>query len=208
MHLSITAATIHDVELLSQLSVVTFTEAFAADNRKEDMDQYLAVEMSPAKLIGELQDSNNLFLIAWHNDEPVGYAKMATGTHAPRTDACTHPHKRKHMHTRQQIHTRAHTQQKHRHAHSQAPTRTSTRIYFLPCSTRYCVWRASSTSPGSASPSTSICPTRACRPTSSAPTESSRSCVATSIASSPSTVAAQPITSWASRSLVATMPRT
>ena len=65
---------------MSQLSVVTFTEAFAADNRKEDMDQYLAVEMSPAKLIGELQDSNNLFLIAWHNDEPVGYAKMAMGT--------------------------------------------------------------------------------------------------------------------------------
>jgi GNAT superfamily N-acetyltransferase len=80
MHLSITAATIHDVELLSQLSVVTFTEAFAADNRKEDMDQYLAEEMSTAKLLGELQDSNNLFLIAWHNDEPVGYAKMVMGT--------------------------------------------------------------------------------------------------------------------------------
>ena len=90
MHLTITTATIQDVEILSELSVVTFTEAFAADNKKEDMDQYLAEEMSVTKLRSELLDKNNLFLLAWYNDEPVGYAKMGMGN-KQESDALEHP---------------------------------------------------------------------------------------------------------------------
>jgi ribosomal protein S18 acetylase RimI-like enzyme len=74
--LTITKATTADATVLSELGIITFTEAFAAANRQEDMDKYLAEAMSADKIAEELADAHNLFLIAWHNGEPAGYAKL------------------------------------------------------------------------------------------------------------------------------------
>lgn len=74
--LTITKATAADAAILSELGITTFTEAFAASNRQEDMDKYLAEAMSVAKIEAELADEQNLFLVAWYKGEPAGYAKL------------------------------------------------------------------------------------------------------------------------------------
>ncbi|MCW3120712.1 MAG: family N-acetyltransferase [Flavipsychrobacter sp.] len=72
----ITTADIKDAELLTSLSVATFCETFMADNKKEDMDKYIAEEMSLEALTNELKDKENIFFLAAYNGTTVGYAKM------------------------------------------------------------------------------------------------------------------------------------
>ncbi len=74
--LLITKAEITDAPLLTSLGITTFLEAFAADNRKEDMDKYIAEEMNIGKITEELNDKENLFFLAWWNDVLVGYSNM------------------------------------------------------------------------------------------------------------------------------------
>jgi len=76
--LLITRADIKDAELLTQLSITTFRDAFGPVNRQEDMDKYIADEMNLERLTAELGDEDNLFFLAWHNEIPVGYAKLRT----------------------------------------------------------------------------------------------------------------------------------
>ncbi len=72
----ISRASVQDAELLSCLSVTTFRDTFGAQNRKEDMDKYLAQVMSLENLSAELADEANYFFIARHNTLPAGYAKV------------------------------------------------------------------------------------------------------------------------------------
>lgn len=74
--ISITVANINHVSALNELSITTFCDAFGPDNSQEDMDKYVAEEMSIPKLTDELKDGNNIFFIAWMKDEMAGYAKM------------------------------------------------------------------------------------------------------------------------------------
>lgn len=77
--LMITKAGIADAAKLTELSVTTFVETFAADNRKEDMDRYIEEAMSIAKITEELLDRDSTFFIARYHDEVVGYAKVGSG---------------------------------------------------------------------------------------------------------------------------------
>jgi diamine N-acetyltransferase len=74
--LTISIATADDAELLTQLSITTFCETFMADNKKEDMDKYIAEEMNVQKLTGELDDAGNIFFLIACDGVTVGYAKM------------------------------------------------------------------------------------------------------------------------------------
>lgn len=74
--LTIKRGTTGDAEMLTELSVTTFLEAFAADNKKEDMDKYIAEAMSVSRLTEELADENNIFFLVCYNDELAGYAKL------------------------------------------------------------------------------------------------------------------------------------
>ena len=74
--LMITNAGIADAGILRELSVKTFCDTFSADNRKEDMDKYVAEEMSHEKLAAELADTANLFFLAWYDGKLAGYAKL------------------------------------------------------------------------------------------------------------------------------------
>lgn len=74
----ITRADVTDAEMLTELSITTFVEAFAADNRKEDMDKYIADEMNVRKLTEELGERDNRFFIARLNGDVAGYAKIRT----------------------------------------------------------------------------------------------------------------------------------
>lgn len=72
----ITNASIADATLLTQLSVDTFTQAFAADNNPADMEKYLAEQMNEAKINEELADAENIFFVARQGSKLVGYAKL------------------------------------------------------------------------------------------------------------------------------------
>lgn len=67
-----------DAALIRSLSVATFRETFATDNSAEDMDAYIAKDMSLPQLTGELEDSGNLFCMAWRQDTAIGYCKLRT----------------------------------------------------------------------------------------------------------------------------------
>jgi ribosomal protein S18 acetylase RimI-like enzyme len=74
--LTIKQAATHDLTILTTLSITTFCETFDKDNTKEDMDKYIAEEMNQDKLAAELSDTENIFLLAYYNDNPAGYAKV------------------------------------------------------------------------------------------------------------------------------------
>ncbi|TGD81417.1 GNAT family N-acetyltransferase [Hymenobacter wooponensis] len=61
---------------LAELGRQTFHEAFAAQNRPEDMAAYLAASFSPEQQLAELQDPNTVFLLAQLVQDVVGYAKL------------------------------------------------------------------------------------------------------------------------------------
>jgi len=75
-NLTITRAGINEAEILTNLSVTTFRDAFTAGNRQEDMDKYIAGEMNIVKLTDELSDRENIFFIARYDAIPIGYAKL------------------------------------------------------------------------------------------------------------------------------------
>jgi GNAT superfamily N-acetyltransferase len=72
----ISRAAMQDADLLTGLSVTTFGDTFGGQNRKVDMDKYLAEVMSLENLTTELADEANYFFIAWHSSMPAGYAKL------------------------------------------------------------------------------------------------------------------------------------
>jgi ribosomal protein S18 acetylase RimI-like enzyme len=76
--LVITRANVNDAALLTKLSITTFRETFDKDNKKEDMDKYVADEMSVEKLAMELSEPDNIFFLAWYDSLLVGYAKIRT----------------------------------------------------------------------------------------------------------------------------------
>ncbi len=62
---------------LRELSVSTFLETFGPPvNKQEDMDSYIADQMSMEQLCAELADNENLFFLAYYQDQLIGYAKM------------------------------------------------------------------------------------------------------------------------------------
>ena len=83
MTMEIKRADISNLQVLVDLSVATFCEAFAAVNRKEDMDKYVATELSEDKLREELADRRNCFFMAWEADIAIGYAKMRAFVRPP-----------------------------------------------------------------------------------------------------------------------------
>lgn len=73
---SIRVATIADTQLLTELGIRTFTEAFAAMNSVEDMELYLAQTFTPAIIQKEFEEPGSQFFIASVNEQAIGYAKI------------------------------------------------------------------------------------------------------------------------------------
>lgn len=63
---------------LAELGRRTFHDAFAADNRAEDMAAFEAEVFGPDQQLAELKDPNTTFLVAAMQGQPVGYAKLYT----------------------------------------------------------------------------------------------------------------------------------
>ncbi len=71
-------ATTADMLPLRQLSIVTFTDTYAAYNTPENMQLYIDTYFNTERLLSELSDSNTQFFLAYINDGLAGYVKLRT----------------------------------------------------------------------------------------------------------------------------------
>ena len=71
--LNIQRATPEDAGIIADMGARTFEAAFGGDNRPEDMQRYLSLNFSPARIKEQLSDPATSFLLACENKMPVGY---------------------------------------------------------------------------------------------------------------------------------------
>jgi ribosomal protein S18 acetylase RimI-like enzyme len=76
MDLTVRYATYKDAVLIADISRQTFYETFAAENSKVDMDKFLNEQFTKGKLMLEVGNTENIFLLAYSGDEVAGYAKL------------------------------------------------------------------------------------------------------------------------------------
>ncbi len=65
-----------DAELIADMSRITFYDAFAKDNTKEDIELFMNQQFTKAALMKEVEEEDGLFLLAYAGNEPCGYARM------------------------------------------------------------------------------------------------------------------------------------
>ncbi|HEU4628767.1 MAG TPA: GNAT family N-acetyltransferase [Gemmatimonadaceae bacterium] len=80
---TIRPATPDDAATLSAFARDCFHDAFAADNRAEDMAAYLAATFSPERQAAEIADAATTVLLAHVDGALAGYALLATGAAPP-----------------------------------------------------------------------------------------------------------------------------
>jgi ribosomal protein S18 acetylase RimI-like enzyme len=74
--ISIRIADSNDAELIADMSQKTFYDSFAAFNTKEDMDKFMNEQFTKDALINEVNADNNIFLLAYNENIPVGYVRL------------------------------------------------------------------------------------------------------------------------------------
>jgi diamine N-acetyltransferase len=72
-----------DAELIADMSRQTFYDTFAESNTPENMDKFMDGPFAREKLIAELSDPESIFLLAYHESTPVGYARIREGERFP-----------------------------------------------------------------------------------------------------------------------------
>ena len=79
LHTEISIVNICEVELLRAISVQTFTETFAHQNSKSDMQKYVSEKLSIEQLSKELNTKGSSFYFLKLNSDIIGYLKLNTG---------------------------------------------------------------------------------------------------------------------------------
>jgi GNAT superfamily N-acetyltransferase len=74
--LKIRHATTEDAALITEIGARMFEETFGPDNKAEDMQSYLAKNFTLDKIKSELADPGSTFLLAYEDEEPIGYAEL------------------------------------------------------------------------------------------------------------------------------------
>lgn len=81
MDITVRYATYKDAVLIADISRQTFNETFAAENSRADMDKFLNEQFTKGKLMLEVGNVENIFLLAYSGDEVAGYAKLRESKH-------------------------------------------------------------------------------------------------------------------------------
>jgi diamine N-acetyltransferase len=76
MNLTIRYATENDAALIADISRQTFYETFAPLNTKVDMDIFMNVQFTRGRLMLEVGQPENIFLLAYKDEEISGYVKL------------------------------------------------------------------------------------------------------------------------------------
>ena len=79
MNLIIRTAAAKDAALIADLSRQTFFDTYAAWNTAANMDKFLQQQFTRERLMAEVGTADDIFLLAYEGDEPVGYAKLREG---------------------------------------------------------------------------------------------------------------------------------
>ena len=79
MSLSIRYAGLEDAVLIADISHRTFYDTFASANTREDMDKFLNEQFTKGKLMMEVGARENIFLLAYFEEEIAGYVKLRDG---------------------------------------------------------------------------------------------------------------------------------
>lgn len=69
-------ALVKDAALIAGLSRITFYQTFAKDNTEADMNMFMNEQFTTEMLMKEVEDDNDVFLLAYQGDEALGYARM------------------------------------------------------------------------------------------------------------------------------------
>ena len=81
--ISVRFATSQDAELIADISRQTFYDTFASQNTVEDMNKFLNEQFTREALINEVSTKDNIFLLAYDQDEPVGYVRLRDNNNPP-----------------------------------------------------------------------------------------------------------------------------
>lgn len=76
---SLTPCRLSDLEVLRQVSLQTFREAFAAQNDPVDFNSYLREAFSTQKLRREMRNPETRFFFLYFREQLAGYAKINAG---------------------------------------------------------------------------------------------------------------------------------
>ena len=76
MAVDIRLAKKEDAELIAEISQRTFYDTFAKFNTKENMDKFMADPFNKEALMSEVGLPGNIFLLAYLDEEAVGYVRM------------------------------------------------------------------------------------------------------------------------------------
>jgi ribosomal protein S18 acetylase RimI-like enzyme len=81
--LTVRVATKQDAELIADMSRETFYDSFAGQNTKENMDKFMNEQFTREALIQEVGAERNIFLLAYEEGKPVGYARLRENNNPP-----------------------------------------------------------------------------------------------------------------------------
>jgi ribosomal protein S18 acetylase RimI-like enzyme len=76
-------ATAKDAELISSISRRTFIEAFGQFNTKENMESFLQNDFNKDRLMAQVSETGNFFLLAYFENELAGYVRMVESANPP-----------------------------------------------------------------------------------------------------------------------------
>ena len=83
MPIRVRRADANDAALIADMSRQTFYETFAAQNTKDNMDKFMNEVFTREALMAEVGTKGNIFLLAYHGEEPVGYVRLREGNQPP-----------------------------------------------------------------------------------------------------------------------------
>ncbi len=76
MAFTIVKCEVESLDLLREIGLRSFNEAFEALNNPADFELYVSKAFDPEKLLGELNDPASAFFFAKNGEEVVGYLKV------------------------------------------------------------------------------------------------------------------------------------
>jgi ribosomal protein S18 acetylase RimI-like enzyme len=81
--INIRVANAADAEMIADLSYRTFCDAFASFNTQENMDKFIRNDFNKKKLIAQVSEPGNIFLLAYQHDELTGYVRLFESHNPP-----------------------------------------------------------------------------------------------------------------------------
>ena len=85
--ITVRIANTSDSNLIADMSHETFYDSFAEYNTEANMQKFMDEQFNKQMLIREVGAAGNIFLLAYEEDEPVGYARLRENNIPPELQA-------------------------------------------------------------------------------------------------------------------------